>query len=45
MYEHAQDGKHLPKATSKRGDPFRRIFRVSKDQTRLRSFRTKPSHA
>jgi hypothetical protein len=43
--ERVQDGKHLPKARSKRGDPFRRIFRVSNAQTRLRSFRRNPSHA
>src|SRR5208282_894877 len=43
--ERVQDGKHLPKARSKRGDPLRRIFRVSKAQTRLRSFRRNPSHA
>ena len=39
-----KDGKHLPKAKSKRGDPFRRILRVKSAQTRLRSLRTKPSH-
>src|SRR5262249_32425949 len=35
---------HLPKASSNRGDPFRRIFLRIRAQTRFLSFAKKPSH-
>jgi len=40
----AHDGKHLPKASSNRGDPLSRIFRRSNAQKRFRSPARNPSH-
>src|SRR4030095_16078515 len=40
----AHDGKHLPKASSNRGDPLSRIFRRSSAQKRFRSRERNPSH-
>jgi len=38
------EGKHLPKATSRRGEPLIRILRRHKAHKRLRSLARKPSH-
>src|SRR6516162_4768870 len=38
------EGKHLPKATSSRGEPLIRILRRNKAHSSLRSLARKPSH-
>ncbi len=40
----AHDGKHLPKASSNRGDPISRIFRRNNAHARFRSPARNPSH-
>jgi hypothetical protein len=40
----AEDGKHVPKARRRRGDPLRRIVRRASAHTRERSLARKPSH-